>query len=119
MTVTILHAVVVGCLGLATTGAARADEAAGAAPLWHRRFSAAGMRIVGEAGTLTLPVYVPARAAAAVRRFQIGYHAAVQVNVAARYGGEEFAVLLPDIDKAGAFHVAERCRRAVRGATSP
>jgi diguanylate cyclase (GGDEF)-like protein/PAS domain S-box-containing protein len=36
-------------------------------------------------------------------------------DVAARYGGEEFAVLLPDIDEAGAELMAARILKAVRG----
>ena len=35
-------------------------------------------------------------------------------DAAARYGGEEFAVILPDTDETGAFHMAERCRKAIR-----
>lgn len=31
----------------------------------------------------------------------------------ARYGGEEMVMLLPKTDSAGAYHVAERARRAV------
>ena len=34
-------------------------------------------------------------------------------DFAARYGGEEFLVLLPDTDRAGAFEVAEKLRRAI------
>jgi len=34
-------------------------------------------------------------------------------DLAARYGGEEFAVVLPGVDSAGAFVVAEKIRRAV------
>jgi len=34
-------------------------------------------------------------------------------DFAARYGGEEFAVILPQIDSAGAFHVAEAIRIAI------
>ena len=35
-------------------------------------------------------------------------------DAVARYGGEEFAVILPDTDESGAFHMAERCGSAVR-----
>lgn len=38
-------------------------------------------------------------------------------DVVARYGGEEFAVILPETDAAGAVVLAERCRRAVAGAS--
>ncbi|MEX6503786.1 sensor domain-containing diguanylate cyclase [Pseudomonas zhanjiangensis] len=34
-------------------------------------------------------------------------------DVAGRYGGEEFAILLPDVDKAGAQRFAERLRQSV------
>ena len=34
-------------------------------------------------------------------------------DIATRYGGEEFAVILPDIEHAGAMKVAERIREAV------
>ena len=34
-------------------------------------------------------------------------------DLAARYGGEEFACILPDIDEAGAIHVAEMIREKV------
>lgn len=37
------------------------------------------------------------------------------LDVAGRYGGEEFAVLLPDVNSAGARLLAERLRRAVAG----
>ncbi len=35
------------------------------------------------------------------------------VDMPARYGGEEFAVVMPDTDLAGAYHVGERIRKAV------
>jgi diguanylate cyclase (GGDEF)-like protein/PAS domain S-box-containing protein len=35
-------------------------------------------------------------------------------DFAARYGGEEFAVILPEVDAQGAFHVAETIRKHVR-----
>jgi diguanylate cyclase (GGDEF)-like protein len=34
-------------------------------------------------------------------------------DLPARYGGEEFAILLPDANMSGAFHMAERCRQEV------
>ncbi len=34
-------------------------------------------------------------------------------DICARYGGEEFTVVLPDTNLAGAYHVAEKIRRAV------
>ncbi len=38
-------------------------------------------------------------------------------DMVARYGGEEFAIVLPDTDLSGALVMAERCRRAIAGAT--
>ena len=35
------------------------------------------------------------------------------VDVSGRIGGEEFAILLPETDRAGAAHVAERMRRSL------
>ncbi|MBN8901594.1 MAG: diguanylate cyclase [Rhodospirillales bacterium] len=40
-------------------------------------------------------------------------------DLAARYGGEEFVVMLPDTDHAGARHMAERIRAAVRALAKP
>ncbi len=40
-------------------------------------------------------------------------------DTVARFGGEEFAVLLPATDAAGALHIAEAMRRAVRGRAMP
>ncbi|MBN8875125.1 MAG: diguanylate cyclase [Rhodospirillales bacterium] len=40
-------------------------------------------------------------------------------DLGARYGGEEFVVLLPDTDHAGALHMAERIRLAVRALAKP
>lgn len=40
-------------------------------------------------------------------------------DFAARYGGEEFAVLLPDVDSAGALRVAERIRSAIESTLIP
>ena len=37
----------------------------------------------------------------------------------ARYGGEEFVIVLPDTDAAGAAHVAEKCREAIRAEGLP
>lgn len=39
------------------------------------------------------------------------------VDVPCRYGGEEFAILLPETDLEGGFHVAERIRKAIETAT--
>ena len=36
------------------------------------------------------------------------------VDIVARYGGEEFAIVLPDTGQAGAIHVAEALRKAVK-----
>ena len=41
------------------------------------------------------------------------------IDFAARWGGEEFAVLLPETDAPGAFHVAERIRKAVEDTVIP
>lgn len=38
-------------------------------------------------------------------------------DVVARTGGEEFALLLPETDKAGAMHLADRLRQAIAAAT--
>ncbi|MBI5509214.1 MAG: GGDEF domain-containing protein [Deltaproteobacteria bacterium] len=40
-------------------------------------------------------------------------HSLRREDVFARYGGEEFAIILPEIDKEGAVHVAEKLRGAV------
>lgn len=40
-------------------------------------------------------------------------------DLAARYGGEEFAVLLPDTDRDGALHLAERIVAITRGLSIP
>ncbi|CCG07424.1 sensor domain-containing diguanylate cyclase [Pararhodospirillum photometricum] len=42
-----------------------------------------------------------------------------QGDLAARYGGEEFAILLPNVDLAGALQVAERVRAAVEALHLP
>ncbi len=36
-----------------------------------------------------------------------------RTDIVARYGGEEFAILMEETDKVGAFHIAERIRKAV------
>ena len=36
-----------------------------------------------------------------------------QIDLPARYGGEEFAVIVPDEQVPDAFHLADRCRRAI------
>jgi len=36
-----------------------------------------------------------------------------EIDIAGRYGGEEFCAILPDTDKPGAMHAAERIRTAV------
>ncbi len=41
------------------------------------------------------------------------------VDMVARFGGEEFAILLPETDKAGAYCVAERIRRAMENSRIP
>jgi len=41
------------------------------------------------------------------------------IDFVARYGGEEFIVLLPDTDAGGAYHVAERLRKALGTAKIP
>ena len=41
------------------------------------------------------------------------------VDMVARFGGEEFAILLPETDKAGAYCVAERIRRAMEKSRIP
>jgi diguanylate cyclase (GGDEF)-like protein len=38
-----------------------------------------------------------------------------RIDTAARYGGDEFVVLLPETDPTGAFVLAEKIRRGVRG----
>ncbi len=47
--------------------------------LWHLPDSAAGFRVTGETGSLTWPVYVPASAARALKTFQLGFQAAIEV----------------------------------------
>lgn len=41
------------------------------------------------------------------------------VDMVARFGGEEFVILLPETDKAGAYCVAERIRRAMENSRIP
>lgn len=41
------------------------------------------------------------------------------VDLAARYGGEEFAIIMPNTDIEGAFHLAEAIRLAVEGLEIP
>ncbi len=80
----VLCGILTACLGVAAPGPGSAEPAAPVAAarttaLWHLPASADGMRIVGEAGTLSWPVYVPAQAAPTLKRFQIGFQAALQV----------------------------------------
>ena len=42
-----------------------------------------------------------------------------ETDQVARYGGEEFALILPHTEAAGAFLVADRCRRALESAAWP
>ncbi|HSA57437.1 MAG TPA: sensor domain-containing diguanylate cyclase [Gemmatimonadaceae bacterium] len=42
-----------------------------------------------------------------------------ETDFASRYGGEEFAILLPDTDREGAQHLAERLRHTIESAKWP
>ncbi len=72
---------------LATPGMAIAEVGVGVvapAPalvsnLWRLPSSASGMRMGGEAGSRVWPIYVPAQIVPTLKRFQLGYSAAIAV----------------------------------------
>lgn len=75
---------VVACLGGSAVHAAQtppptAPAAAVPEPIWRLPGSARSMRVDGEDGIVTLPVFVPAASVAGIKRFQLAYKAAISV----------------------------------------
>lgn len=90
MSIAVRSRIAVGCLLVATLvpvstmATTLPATAAGTAPfgqtaVWHLPDAEGAMRIAGEAGTLTWPVYVPQRTAPGLQHFQLAYQAAIQV----------------------------------------